>query len=1311
MSIIIGGGSGGIGGAGFSLGPQQNVFTGATRVAAESARDTYANANPDWLAQYNADTSLNIRLEFTEGGEEKVVYQTRNQAGDAWLDNQSFEAIKGDKGDDGAKGDDGVVQEIVAGSNVTVDSSNPARPIVSSTGGGGFDPSGLSPNTVPVVNNTSTDLIDSSITETDTNIVMTKTLIVPQESLQVGPALTVSDKGGNLGLANKAEGYDSFVAVNRIYETEAERDKIFPDSVPKIKYEYLVPAKWVYQFPFDSETSDDNYLSFELSDTDNTYVRKIRLFSESARTGVRIWIENLLPTGDQLVWENVSEKDFNDGKGDDLNSSGFSEIEIGLIKISTANIPFRFNIQAQAGEKLNIRGTKADIGFGEGFYPKLFTYTQDSLDVEALDAVDTSAHRFGDFDPEFRIDSKKVVVRDKGRDQDVTAQGVFDTPITSDRPVVEYVNGSSPVCIRGIKVKHTGTWSPVQVSFNDLRTTSTSLVDGDNTIQIDGNPLTLEANETLKVTFTGAVGTGSQTQISLLGDSSQKPYAVLETTAVTVKGVGQVDSVVAGSKISVDNTDPENPVINWSPDRDETVSNFAGIFENTAALVSKYPSPPDGLYANVLQGNGDLPDDRYESNNGQWIGQGGIAGRVIVDNVKSLGIVTGEGLKYEDEGGNAKISLSGRSDIIDLDMSLDSTRTLDATYVGKIANLVQSLDISVVGQISITDHSDFSTGDVITITASETYTNYYFAVYYNNASGRQRVSYPSNKITLTRTDTDWDVSLDGRFTNVLLSPPSQTSFSGNPIADNTRPVSGLVFVERAGVEFVEDDSGRQLVKVDVGVHDLINTELKYIDLDSSYHDLNNTAWGTVIADNVPNQDIAYFYMVGKGSSFTNLPSSLALIADADYSIATEVTKGEDGGFAQRLSIVSPTDADANNRTIQRAGLNFEAGKQAWSEVMLKRDAVVFQSSVAETPDEVFSAISVGDNMTGEVVDGTLQLNANSEDPNFDVVTTRVLNVHEGPDNADKFTRWAVDGNFNTEVHAVGDTHYYAKNKVTDDLTEAYQVYEDGKVEFKNGVEFTNDTLIDHEQDYGLVLQGDSIYGKDKDGYEHFFVERNNFNVKSKVIQNVRDGVAHDDAVNVSQLSELEAKVTTLTQLVVQQAEHIHSLEESNGIAFGDFDIFSSQPNEVRVDMYKLNGDTVSKTIQLGNAPPHVDPTPPDPQDFNVYYGWDINSRALIQPDDIINYEGTDERSATLDMQADNLLTTEFSLTRSDNSIYKYMYVAYPKDVVDPNPYRVEYSGFVADWLRREVTIDNMVYIVLITEYPNIAESFTIKLHN
>ena len=47
---------------GTSLGPETNSFTGDTRAAAEAARDTYAAANPDWLAMYNADDDINIRL-------------------------------------------------------------------------------------------------------------------------------------------------------------------------------------------------------------------------------------------------------------------------------------------------------------------------------------------------------------------------------------------------------------------------------------------------------------------------------------------------------------------------------------------------------------------------------------------------------------------------------------------------------------------------------------------------------------------------------------------------------------------------------------------------------------------------------------------------------------------------------------------------------------------------------------------------------------------------------------------------------------------------------------------------------------------------------------------------------------------------------------------------------------------------------------------------------------------------------------------------------------------------------------------------
>lgn len=90
----------GQGGGGFTLGPEQNVFTGANLAAAESARDTYFAANPSNLSQYNNDTSLNIRLEYADGAQ----YQVRNDAGDAWLPNESFNALRGEPGEDGADG-------------------------------------------------------------------------------------------------------------------------------------------------------------------------------------------------------------------------------------------------------------------------------------------------------------------------------------------------------------------------------------------------------------------------------------------------------------------------------------------------------------------------------------------------------------------------------------------------------------------------------------------------------------------------------------------------------------------------------------------------------------------------------------------------------------------------------------------------------------------------------------------------------------------------------------------------------------------------------------------------------------------------------------------------------------------------------------------------------------------------------------------------------------------------------------------------------------------------------------------------------
>tara|TARA_Y100000310_G_C20704371_1_gene833761 strand:- start:1744 stop:3114 length:1371 start_codon:yes stop_codon:yes gene_type:complete len=96
MGWNIGGVSGG---GGFTLGPSQNVFTGADKAAAEQARDNYASSNPSWLQFYNDNVSLNIRLEYDNESLEPVAeYQVRNGAGTEWLTNSSTVGVKGNAG-------------------------------------------------------------------------------------------------------------------------------------------------------------------------------------------------------------------------------------------------------------------------------------------------------------------------------------------------------------------------------------------------------------------------------------------------------------------------------------------------------------------------------------------------------------------------------------------------------------------------------------------------------------------------------------------------------------------------------------------------------------------------------------------------------------------------------------------------------------------------------------------------------------------------------------------------------------------------------------------------------------------------------------------------------------------------------------------------------------------------------------------------------------------------------------------------------------------------------------------------------------
>ena len=67
---------------GLTLGPQNNTFTGADEAAAETARDAYTadSENATWLAAYEADATLHIRLRYG------TTTQYQNRQSNAWTD-------------------------------------------------------------------------------------------------------------------------------------------------------------------------------------------------------------------------------------------------------------------------------------------------------------------------------------------------------------------------------------------------------------------------------------------------------------------------------------------------------------------------------------------------------------------------------------------------------------------------------------------------------------------------------------------------------------------------------------------------------------------------------------------------------------------------------------------------------------------------------------------------------------------------------------------------------------------------------------------------------------------------------------------------------------------------------------------------------------------------------------------------------------------------------------------------------------------------------------------------------------------------
>ena len=102
-SNILRGRGGGGGGAGFALGPATNTFgvITTTLAAAITLRDDYATANADWLAQYDGNGALMVRL--LHSGTIGATYYVR--AAGAWA--ALGPVFQGDKGAGGNAGNDG----------------------------------------------------------------------------------------------------------------------------------------------------------------------------------------------------------------------------------------------------------------------------------------------------------------------------------------------------------------------------------------------------------------------------------------------------------------------------------------------------------------------------------------------------------------------------------------------------------------------------------------------------------------------------------------------------------------------------------------------------------------------------------------------------------------------------------------------------------------------------------------------------------------------------------------------------------------------------------------------------------------------------------------------------------------------------------------------------------------------------------------------------------------------------------------------------------------------------------------------------
>ena len=244
-------------------------------------------------------------------------------------------------------------------------------------------------------------------------------------------------------------------------------------------------------------------------------------------------------------------------------------------------------------------------------------------------------------------------------------------------------------------------------------------------------------------------------------------------------------------------------------------TNYVGLYDSLADLQTEYSAPKDGLYASVTDASGE-PDERYKADAGAWSSIGKVSGQVFVNGNNSKGITLGNGLTYEDDNGNAKITATGGGGVvvIDYDISQDNQITLNNTFDNKIANLIQSQTSLVLATITIDDSVTYNVGDVIRVQADKTYLYNFFTVFYKEDSGQQAVVYPAKNVTLIKTSSGWNVEEGGRFNRVAIRPGSA---SGTPIAGDDSSINNvqvISVIQSQAAEILTDSDGNSALQFD-----------------------------------------------------------------------------------------------------------------------------------------------------------------------------------------------------------------------------------------------------------------------------------------------------------------------------------------------------------------------------------------------------------------------------------------------------------------------------------------------------------------